>query len=69
MTDIVNLVEALNDHDKAVAVQVLDAVSRPLQAREIEGMLRKVGVPKPRAVILASSLKRFSIIAVIGPEQ
>lgn len=51
------------------ALVALDEVSRPLTPREIEHALRQHGVPKPRAVILAASLKRLHIVAVVGPER
>ena len=51
------------------ALMALDEVSRPLTPREIEGALREHGVPKARAVILAASLKRLHIVAVVGGER
>lgn len=69
MPDVIELVENANEEHKALILQLLDAVSRPLQAREIENLLRASGVPKPRAVKLANSLKHMSIIAVVGGEQ
>ena len=47
----------------------LDSVSRPLQVREIEHALRRHGVPRSRAVKIASSIKGLSIIAIMGPEH
>lgn len=51
------------------ALLALDDLSRPLTAREIERALRNHGVPRPRAVILAASIHRLNIIAVVGPEH
>lgn len=68
MTDIVQLVEGMTDHDKQVALAVLDAVSRPLKVREIEGLLRRAGVSRPQAAKLANVLRRVALIAVLGPE-
>ncbi len=53
----------------AGATIALDHVTRPLTVREIEGALRSRGVPRSRAVIVAASLKRFGIVAVVGPER
>lgn len=47
----------------------LDSISRPMQVREIEHALRRHGVPKSRAVKIASSIKGLNIIAVLGPEH
>ncbi|WP_170005027.1 hypothetical protein [Pseudopontixanthobacter vadosimaris] len=68
MADIRTLVEGMTPEHKQVALQVLDACTRPLQVREIEGLLRHGGVPRSRAVKLAGTLKHFAVIAVIGPE-
>ena len=69
MSDLSQIVAAMTPAEKAVAVRVLDAISRPLQVREIEKLLRAKGVPRPRAVKLAGTLKGFHIIAVAGPEH
>lgn len=69
MSDVRTLVEAMNPAEQAVAVKVLDAVSRPLQVREIEALLRHGGVSRSRAVKIASAVKGFNIIAVAGPEH
>ncbi len=69
MADLHNLIGAMTPEQQQVALIVLDAVSRPLTPREIEGALREHGVPRSRAVILATSVKRLHIIAVVGPEH
>lgn len=69
MTDIIQLVEAMNDADKQVALSVLDAVSRPLKVYEVEGLLRRAGVSRSQATKMASTLWRLDIIAVMGPER
>jgi hypothetical protein len=69
MTDVVSLVEGMSTDEQSVAVKVLDAVSRPLSAREIEAALRRHGVPKSRAVLFGATLCKLSIIAVVGGEQ
>lgn len=68
MTDIVQLVEGMTEADKRVALIVLDAVSRPLMIREIEGLLRHAGASRSQAVKVASALRGWSLIAVLGPE-
>jgi hypothetical protein len=69
VTDLVAMVEAMTADEQAVATRVLDAVSRPLTAREIEHALRKHGVPKSRAVLFGASLRKLSIVAVVGGEE
>lgn len=68
MTDVVRLVEGMSAPDKQVARAVLDAVSRPLKVREIEGLLRHAGLSRSQSVKLASALRGVSLIAVVGPE-
>lgn len=68
MTDIVRLVSEMSDSEKAVAVRVLDAVSRPLTVREIEAMLRCARVSRSNAKKLSAVLRPFKLIAVVGPE-
>jgi len=69
MTDLIAQVEAMTPEQREGAITVLDAMSRPLQAREIESFLRAGGVPRARAIKLAGELKRWHIIAMMGPEQ
>lgn len=69
MTDLHTIVAAMTPEQQQVACQVLDACSRPLQIREIERMLRANGVTRSRATKLASTLKGFHIIALLGPEH
>ena len=69
MTDIRHTFENYTPDQRQAALETLDAVSRPMTVREIEGALRMGGVSRSRAVKLASTLKHFSIIAVAGPEQ
>ena len=68
MTDLHTLIEGMEGERRAGALQVLDAISRPMNAREIEGALRLNGVPRSRAIKLASTVKHFHIIAMAGPE-
>lgn len=60
---------ALAPDQLAVATRILDDLSRPLSPREIERALRQHGVPKSRAVILAASIRKLNIIALVGPED
>lgn len=64
--DLVAMIEAMPEAERAGALAVLDALSRPLTAREIEHGLRAKGVPKPRAVILANAVKGLAVIALVG---
>jgi hypothetical protein len=69
MADLHAIVAAMTPEQQAVACQVLDACSRPLQVREIEAVLRSHHIPKSRAAKLANTLRGFHVIALIGPEQ
>lgn len=69
MTDVVQLVEGMTEADKQVALAVLDAVSRPLKVRELEGLLRRCGLTRSQALKVASTLRRVNIIAVVGPDR
>ncbi len=68
MTDLAAYIAAMPEDQRAVAIGVLDAVSRPMTVREIERALRANGVTRSRAIKLAGTLKHFHIIAVAGPE-
>lgn len=72
MTDAPTLsdrVVAMTPEARAAALEVLDHLTRPLSVREIEHALRRCGVPKPRAVLLATSLKKLAIVAIVGGEE
>lgn len=69
MADIHNLIDTFTPEQNIAALQVLDALTRPLNVREIEQQLRRHGVPRSRAVITAASLKGLAIVAMVGPEQ
>lgn len=69
MSDLMAMVEAMPPEEQAVACRVLDALSSPLTVRQIEALLRHGGVSRMRAVKLASALKHWRIIAMIGPEK
>lgn len=69
MADLTELVAAMTPAQKETAIAVLDAVSRPMTAREIEGVLRTNRVTRSRATILAGVLKGWNVIAMIGPER
>ena len=68
MTDLLKLIEAMTPEQQQTAIVILDAVSRPMTAREIEGVLRSNRVSRSRATILASVLKDWHLIAMMGPE-
>jgi hypothetical protein len=63
------MVEGMPTDEQTIALKVLDAVSRPLTAREIEAALRRHGVPKSRAVLFGATLCKLEIIAVVGGEE
>lgn len=68
MSELHQLIENMTPEQRAGALQVLDAVSRPLQVREIEGLLRLKGLSRSRSIKLASTVKGLHIIALAGPE-
>lgn len=61
-------VMAMSPEARAAALLVLDELTRPLTARELERALRNHGVPRSRAVLFASSLHKLAIVAVVGGE-
>ncbi|UVI39335.1 hypothetical protein [Qipengyuania spongiae] len=69
MPDIRALIDTYTPEQRTAALEILDACTRPLQVREIEGLLRLGGVSRSRAVKMAGTLKHMNLIAVIGPEQ
>ncbi len=69
MADLHKLIEAMTPEQQATALVILDAVSRPMTAREIEGVLKTNRVSRSRATILASVLKNWHLIAMMGPEH
>ena len=69
MSDIAKALEAMTEEQRQGAIIILDELTRPLTVREIEGALRLQGVPRSRAVIAASSLKKLHIVALIGGDS
>ena len=70
MSNLHDLIASMEGERLEGALQVLDALSRPMTVREIEGWLRhKGGVSRARAVKLAGTLKHVNVIALIGPEN
>lgn len=69
MTDLRTIIEAMPPEQKQGAIATLDAMTRPMTTREIEGALRLGGVSRARSIKLASALKHFHIVALMGPEE
>ena len=69
MSGLLDAIEAMAPDELAGALVALDHVTRPLTVRELEHALRAHGVSKSRAVIIAASIRRLNIIAIIGPEE
>jgi len=67
--DLMTAIDAMTPEQLTGATIALDHVTRPLTVREIEHALRRHGVVKSRATLFAASLRKLSIIAVVGPEQ
>ena len=68
MTDMAELVESMTLEQRKGALVAMDAFSRPLTMREIEAALRRKGLSRSRAVLVAEAVKRLAIVALIGPE-
>lgn len=67
--DLVAMIEAMPAEQRKGALVVLDALSRPLTARELELIFRDRWLSKSASVKIATALQRFNIIAVVGAEQ
>ena len=66
MADLIAHVRSLPLEHQDVALDILDLVTRPLTAREIEAALRVHGIPKPRAAMFGNVLRKLAIVAVVG---
>ncbi len=69
MPRLLHTIETMTPAQREGALIVLDAISRPLTAREIEAIFKTNKVSRSRAVILASVLKGWHVLAMMGPEQ
>lgn len=69
MSDLVKAIEAMTDEERRGALIALDAVSRPMQPREIEAALFGRGTSRSQRRAIVGAVKGYSIIAVIGPEE
>ena len=69
MIDIRTLFDGYTLEQKQAALEILDAVSRPLTVREIEGAMVGKGVSRTQRKILSKSIERLHIIALVGPEH
>jgi hypothetical protein len=67
-SDLVARIEAMSPDERRGALIALDAVSRPMQSREIEAALFCKGTSRSQRKAIVAAVKRFNIIAVIGPE-
>lgn len=63
---LAEIIKNMEGERLAGAVAVLDYLTRPMTAREIEAHLQKKGVPRSRSVIIASAVKHLHIVALIG---
>lgn len=66
---IVEAINAMAPAEKRGAIRILDMVTRPMTAREIEEELREHGASNKQATFLASKLKRMHVVALIGGED
>jgi hypothetical protein len=63
------LVEAMTDEQREGAIAVLDAISRPITAREIDAMMVGKGVSRTQRRIVSKAIEPLHIIALLGPEH
>ena len=68
MADIHKIISTLTPDQQDAVIQVLDAVSRPMTAREIEGAMIGKGVSRTHRKIIAKVIEPLHIIALFGPE-
>jgi hypothetical protein len=66
MTLIDKVLPAMTSDERRGALMALDAVTRPLTAREIEHALRRAGVSVKASRRLISGFRGVSIVAVTG---
>jgi len=66
---IVETIHAMPPVERKGAIRILDLLTRPLTAREIEQALHERGASKKQAVYLAGALKGLHIIALVGGEH
>ena len=69
MSDLAALLATMTPEQLSGATLALDAVSRPMQPREIELLLRAKGVSVSRAKIVTAAVKNCHLIALLGPED
>lgn len=69
MADLSALVASMTPEQQQVAILVLDAVSRPLTVREIEGAMIGKGVSRTQRKIISKAIEGLHIIALVGPEH
>lgn len=69
MTDLVEMIEAMEPGRKEGALIVLDALTRPLTIREIERAMIGKGVSRSQRKILSKAVERLHVIALVGPEH
>ena len=68
-SDLKARIEAMSPDERRGALIALDAVSRPMQPREIEAALFSKGTSRSQRKAIVAAVKRFNIIAVVGPEH
>ena len=68
VSELLKSLGRMTPDERRGALAALDAVSRPLSAREIERALRSRGCSKTQATKLATSVRALRIVAVVGGE-
>jgi hypothetical protein len=69
MSDLQQFIEAMTPAERRGALAVLDRISRPMTAREIEGALHRAGVSRNRAIIVSGALKELRIVGLLSQEK
>lgn len=69
MQDVKALVATFTPTQMDAALQVLDALTRPLTVREIEGAMIGKGVSRTQRRIVSKAIEHLHIVALVGPER
>lgn len=69
MAGLASLIEGMDGERREGALAVLDHLSRPMTAREIEARLRRGGISQARAAKIAAAVAGWHIVALIAPSE
>lgn len=66
MSNLIAAIEAMTPEQREGALIALDAISRPMQPKEIEAALYSRGTSRSQRKAIVGAVKSFNIIAVVG---